>query len=180
MAAIEEEHYIPEYGRGNKLKRTFPSEKTAALLIVRFTIAKHRELVTEGFLSDRLQNQNFSLADVTVFFSEVDEIVAMIVRISEKKGIQPGDLFEHFRTKFEWTVQEAGASMIVSRITTETQQALAAPFAEAGLPPGTERHAALLKHFKADPASVGWKSFTVIDGQLLSNGTEIRDKGPLP
>jgi hypothetical protein len=118
MATIEEEHYAPECGRGNKLKRTFPSQKTATLLIVRLTLAKHRELVTEGFLSKRLQDQSFSLADVTVFFGASDEIVAIVVRISEKKGIQPGDLFEHFRTKFEWTVQEAGANMRVSRITT--------------------------------------------------------------
>jgi hypothetical protein len=52
-----------------------------------------------------------------------------------------------------------------------------------GLPSGkTEWHAAYLKHIQTVHADrvVGWKTFTVIDGQLLSDSTENRDKGPLP
>jgi type IV secretory pathway protease TraF len=54
---------------------------------------------------------------------------------------------------------------------------------QTGLPSGkTEWHAAYLKHIQTVHSDrvVGWKTFKVIDGQLLSDSTEIRDRGRLP
>jgi hypothetical protein len=116
MAAIEEEDYIADYGRGNKLKNEFPSKSTSKVLIVRFNAAIPCAHVSEGFLSLRLDKQGFALNHVTVFFDVDDNIVALVLRVDAANGVQPGLVFTNLQLKFNWTVQYAMNAIKVSRI----------------------------------------------------------------
>jgi hypothetical protein len=116
MAAIEEEDYTFEYGRGNKPKTEFPSKSTSKVVIVRFNSAIPRAHVSEGFLSIRLDKQGFTLNHATVFFDVDDNIVALVLRVQDSNGVQPGLVFINLQLKFNWAVQQARDIIKVSRI----------------------------------------------------------------